>query len=213
MCPVFLGTLIETLHGPLPVEDLQARDRVRTLNGTYEPIRWSGARRLTPAQLQANPKLRPILIRADTLGMGYPRQDLRVSPQHRVLVSSRIAMRMLGCKEVLIPAHKLVPLTGIEVLEDAPEGVAYWHILFDDHQIIWSNGTPSESLFTGPEALRAVSCEGREEIQTLFPKICKADFKPVSARHIPEQGKRVKKLIQRHQANNMPLYCPTLSTS
>ncbi len=122
-------------------------------------------------------------------------------------------MRMLGCKEVLIPAHKLVPLTGIEVLEDAPEGVAYWHILFDDHQIIWSNGTPSESLFTGPEALRAVSCEGREEIQTLFPKICKADFKPVSARHIPEQGKRVKKLIQRHQANNMPLYCPTLSTS
>lgn len=201
------GTLIETLQGPKRVETLTTKDQVLTYDGSYEPIRWIGSRRLSSAQLEANPKLKPIQIRADALGTGFPMQDLSVSPQHRVLVSSRIAMRMFGSRDVLIPARKLLPLSGVDIVENTAGGVEYWHILFDDHQIIWSNGTPSESLFTGPEALKAVSPDGREEIQKLFPQVCKPDFKPNAARHIPEKGKRVRKLVQRHQANNIPLYC------
>ncbi|MBT3141137.1 hemolysin [Phaeobacter gallaeciensis] len=201
------GTLIETLQGPMRVETLTTRDQVLIYDGSYEPIRWIGSRRLSSAQLEANPKLKPIQIRADALGTGFPMQDLSVSPQHRVLVSSRIAMRMFGSRDVLIPARKLLPLSGVDIVENTAGGVEYWHILFDDHQVIWSNGTPSESLFTGPEALKAVSPDGREEIQKLFPQVCKPDFKPNAARHIPEKGKRVRKLVQRHQANNIPLYC------
>ncbi|MDA9789709.1 Hint domain-containing protein [Amylibacter sp.] len=201
------GTLIETLQGPVCVEDLKVADQVLTYDFGYKPIRWIGARNISPAQLKENPKLKPVLIRADALGMGYPKQDLVVSPQHRVLVSSTVAMRMFGSKDVLIPAQKLLPLAGVEILDNAKYGVEYWHILFDDHQIIWSNGTPTESLFTGPEAMKAVSSEGRRELKTLFPKICKTDFKPISARHIPQKGAMVKKLVQRHQENNKPLYC------
>lgn len=201
------GTLIETSQGIVPVEDLKAADQVLTYDCGYKPIRWIGSCNLSCAQLQANPKLKPILIRADALGMGYPKQDLIVSPQHRVLVSSRIAMRMFGTKDVLIPAQKLLPLAGIDILHDTTDGVEYWHILFDDHQIIWSNGTPTESLYTGPEAFKAISLEGCEEIQTLFPEMCEPDFKPVSARYIPEKGRQMKKLVQRHRANSMPLYC------
>ncbi|AML53633.1 hypothetical protein RC74_11130 [Falsihalocynthiibacter arcticus] len=201
------GTLIETLQGPKPVEGLKLGDMVLTYEGDYEPIRWIGARSLSAAQLQAHPKLKPILIRSGALGVGYPIQDLSVSPQHRVLVSSRIAMRMFGSKDVLIPAHKLLPLAGIDVLNNTTEGVEYWHFLFDDHQVVWSNGAPTESLFTGPEALNALSPEGREEVHTLFPETRKPNFKPNSARHIPEKGMRMKKLVQRHQANNVPLYC------
>ncbi|WP_254055826.1 Hint domain-containing protein [Ruegeria sp. EL01] len=207
------GTLIETLQGPVPVEHLKATDQVLTYDCGYKPIRWIGSRSLDHSQLQANPKLKPILIRAKSLGVGYPKHDLIVSPQHRVLVSSRIAMRMFGSSDVLIPAHKLLPVAGIDVLYNTTDGVVYWHILFDGHQIIWSNGAPSESLFTGPEALKAVSAEMREEIQTLFPEMCEPDFKPISARHIPQKGKWMKKLVQRHQANNMPLYCETVSAS
>ena len=201
------GTLIETLQGPTAVENLKVGDKVLTYDGDYEPIRWIGARRVSAPQLQAHPKLKPILVRANALGLGYPMQDLRVSPQHRILVSSRIANRIFGAKDVLIPAHKLLPLAGVEVVENTPDGVEYWHILFDNHQMVWSNGTPSESLFTGPEALKALSRKAREEIKTLFPEICKPDFKPDAARYMPDKGKRVKNLVQRHQANNMPMYC------
>jgi hypothetical protein len=200
------GTLIETARGAVPVEDLKLTDKVRTYDRGDQLMCWIGACRVTPAQLHKNSKLRPIMIGADALGAGYPKQDLIVSPQHRVLVSSAIAMRMFGRKEVLVPANKLLPLHGVNTVTDSPDGVEYWHILFDQHEIIWSNGTPTESLFTGPEALKAVSPERRAEIQTLFPEICTPGFKPTSARYIPEKGKLMKKLVQRHHANKKPLF-------
>lgn len=199
-------TWIETLLGPERVNELECGDQVLTYDNGYKSIRWIGSRCLSNAQLQANPKLKPILIRSDALGPGYPAQDLIVSPQHRVLVSSAIAMRMFGRKEVLIPANKLLPLPGVDVVHDNPDGVEYWHILFDNHEIVWSNGVPTESLFTGPEALKAVSAESRLEIQTLFPEICDRDFKPMSARYIPDKGRLMKTLVQRHHANGQPLY-------
>lgn len=206
--PCFVsGTLIETQNGPVRVEDLQAEDQVLTYDHGYQPIRWIGSRTLDQATLRQNPKLKPILIRADALGAGFPKQDLIVSPQHRVLVSSAIAMRMFDCKEVLIPANKLLPLNGVETLNSGSETIQYFHILFEDHEIIWSNGSPTESLFTGAEALKAISPEGREEIETLFPEICDPDFKPKSARFIPEKGRRMKKLVERHRSNNQPLFC------
>lgn len=202
------GTLIETAQGPVRIEDLKVKDQVLTYDHGNQPIRWIGACRVSLAQLEAHPNLKPILIRADALGAGYPKQDLIVSQQHRVLVSSIVAMRMFGCNDVLVPAKKLLALNGIEIREDNPDGVEYWHLLFDDHQVIWSNGAPTESLFTGPEALKAVSLAGRAEIKALFPEICKPDFKPISACHVPENGKLMKKLIQRHHANSKPLYAP-----
>ncbi|WP_341366254.1 Hint domain-containing protein [Yoonia sp. BS5-3] len=200
------GTLIETAQGHVRVENLSTGDKVLTHDQGYHPIRWIGSCYVSGVQLADQPRLRPILIRADALGAGYPKHDLIVSPQHRVLVSSAIAMRMFGRKEVLVPAKKLLPLDGITALDDMPNGVTYWHVLFDDHQVIWSNGAPTESLFTGPEALKALSHHARQEIETLFPEICKPDFEPVSAHYIPLTGKRVKKLVTRHQMNNKPLY-------
>ena len=201
------GTLIQTLQGLVRIEDLKATDQVLSYDNGYKPIRWIGSCNISGAQIQANPNIRPILIRADALGMGYPKQDLVVSPQHRVLVSSPIAKRMFGCKDVLVPAKKLLPLHGVEIIECNPDGVTYWHMLFDDHQIVWSNGAPTESLYTGAEALKAISPERRVEIQTLFPEICDPNFVPVSARYIPEKGRLMKQLIQRHQKNNKPVYC------
>ena len=195
------GTMIKTIDGERAIETLTVGDRVLTMDGNYQEIRWIDSLGLDSIDLQMNPRLKPIIIRADALGAGFPEQDLIVSPQHRIFVRSTIAERMFDTREVLIPANKLLTLDGIDILEHNPDGVEYWHMLFDDHQIVWSNGTPSESLFTGPEALKAVSPEGRLEIQTLFPKICDPDFQPRPARFIPEKGKLMKKLAQRHQAN------------
>src|SRR5690606_41194845 len=68
--------------------------------------------------LAMNPKLCPVRITAGALGNGMPEQDLMVSPQHRVLIRSKIALRMFNITEVLIPAIKLCDMDGIEQVTD-----------------------------------------------------------------------------------------------
>ena len=97
-------------------------DLVRTLDHGLQPVRWVGARRLSAAELAAAEKLRPIRIRAGALGPGTPRADLLVSPQHRVLVRSRIAQRMFGTDEVLVAAKQLLQIDGIDN-DNRPQGV------------------------------------------------------------------------------------------
>jgi Ca2+-binding RTX toxin-like protein len=200
------GTLIATINGLRPVQDLTVGDRVITMDNGYQEIRWIGSNRVLPAGLSANPKLVPIRIQAGALGGGMPEQDLLVSQQHRVLVRSQIAKRMFGTNEVLIPANKLLAIDGIDIaLDTEATGVEYWHFLFDAHQVVWSNGAPTESLFTGPEALKSVSPEAREEIFTLFPEIALPGYVASSGRYIPERGKLMKELVQRHLKNHKPL--------
>ncbi len=198
------GTMIATRKGLVAVEDLQIDDAVTTMDHGYRPIRWIGSRVLDTTDLAANPKLRAIRIRAGALGNNLPERDLRVSPQHRVLVRSRIAERMFGATEVLVAAKQLLELDGFEIDTDAAD-VEYFHMLFDEHEIVFSNGAPTESLFTGPEALKSVAPEAREEILTLFPELSEVDFKPAPSRPIPESGRLARKLAARHLANRKPL--------
>ena len=199
------GTLIGTLLGPVRVEDLKAGDDVLTLDTGTQKIRWIGSTHRDSIDLAADPKLRPVRISAGALGEGLPAQDLLVSRQHRVLVRSPIAQRMFDSSEVLLPAIKLIDLDGIDIAEDV-DAVEYFHILFDRHEIVCSNGAWSESLFIGPEALQAVPPASAQEIKKLFPEICEPGYEPASARHIPETGKLMRKLVARHKKNNKPLY-------
>ena len=198
------GTLIETPGGLTPIEQLRAGDMVLTMDDGPQPIRWIGSNDIAPEVLAQQPRLRPIRIRAGALGLNMPKRDLMVSPQHRVFVRSIVANRMFGNFEVLVPANKLVTCDGIEIANDMVD-VSYWHMLFDKHQIVWSNGAPTESLFAGPQAMLAVSPEASEEIKSLFPHILEPDFVPVSARMIPEKGKQIRKLALRHQQNKKDL--------
>ena len=197
------GTLIATADGPRPIEELKIGDLVETRDNGLQPIRWTGARHLSAAELEANPKLRPIRIRKGALGRGLPAADLVVSPQHRVLVRSRIAQRMFGADEVLVAAKQLCQIDGIEVAEDMAS-VAYHHIMFDRHEVVISNGAETESLFTGPEALRAVGPAAREEIFTLFPELATGDYTPEAARLLPS-GRLGRKLAVRHLQNGIAL--------
>jgi hypothetical protein len=197
------GTLILTQQGERPVEDLAPGDLVQTRDHGLQPIRWAGKRVLSPAELAANPKLRPIRIRKGALGRDLPAADLVVSPQHRVLVRSRIAQRMFGADEVLVAAKQLCQIDGIEVAEDMA-GVAYHHIMFDRHEVVISNGAETESLFTGPEALKAVGAVALTEILTLFPELANENHRPEAARTIAI-GRRARQMAERHARHAMTL--------
>jgi hypothetical protein len=200
------GTLIRTIDGEMPVESLKLADQILTLDDGYQPLRWIGSKSLDTNHLKQNPKLRLIRIQAGSLGEGFPKKDLIVSPQHRILVRSKIAERVFGATEVLIPAKKLLPLTGIEIQQENPAGVRYFRLMFSRHQIIFSNGSPTETLYFGPMVLKALPLESCLEIRALFPEICGPQYHQKPARPIMESGILARKLVERHQKNSKPMF-------
>ena len=188
--------LIDTDSGPVPAGNLKAGDLVRTRDAGLQPVRWVGRRVLTEAEFEAAPNLRPIRIRAGALGRNTPAADLVVSPQHRVPIRSKIARKMFGTEEVLVAAKQLLQLDGVDIRDDVETGVEYFHMLFDRHEVIWSEGAQTESLFLGEQALASLTDEGRREILTLFPEL--RDGLPDSGARPFLSGRQGRGLAQRH---------------
>ncbi len=186
------GTRIETPIGAVAVDDLSIGDLVMTKDRGACPIRWIGRR-----TVRATGTFAPVRIRTGALGQAAPERDLVVSQQHRVMLSSKIAERLVGSREVLVAAKKLVGCEGVSLVEDMHE-VTYHHILLDTHEIIFADGLATESLLAGPMALASFNAETLGEIRTLFPDF--EDKANVPARQIVS-GKPLKVLLARHEKN------------
>jgi hypothetical protein len=200
------GTLIRTEMGEEVVEQLAKGQLLPLWAGGSARVRLVLQRSLTAQDLQRHPNLRPIRILAGALGQGLPKRDLLVSPQHRMLVASPVVKRMFGTDEVLIAATRLTVLPGIYV-DDTVEEVTYVHVVMDRHQVIFAEGCPSETLYTGPEALRSLTEEARQELFALFPDLSIRRGVPDPACLIPE-GKLQKQLISRIGKNAKRLLDP-----
>lgn len=205
--PVFVcfrnGTLILTDRGNVAVEDLKTGDMVMTRDHGPQPLRWIGSKHLPAALMQAFPQLRPVRIKAGALGHNLPERDLFVSQQHRILVNSKIAGRILGDNEVLVAAKFLTEIDGIDI-DDSAADLDYFHLLFDRHEIVVSEGAETESLFTGAEALRSVEPAARAEILALFPELLDRDHDRLPARRIGT-GREGRQLARRHSAKGREL--------
>ncbi|WP_322325999.1 Hint domain-containing protein [Cypionkella sp.] len=199
-----LGTLIDTPEGLRAVESLAVGDLVRTADHGAQVLRWINQRRVSGAGLQNAPQLRPIRIQAGALGEGCPQADLLVSPQHRMLVRSRIAQRMFDTDEVLVAAKHLVGLPGIAVAEDLAE-VTYVHFLCDQHEVVFANGAPTESLYAGPMTLRALGEAAVGEIMQLFPDLAQFDSFRLSPARPLVRGSDGRHMAARHLKNSAQL--------
>jgi len=155
------GTMIRTPFGERAVEDLRPGDLVVTRDGGVQPLRWVGKR-----SVDGTGKFAP--IRFDT-GVFANTRPLLVSPQHRMLYRGADAALMFDQSEVMASAKHLV--NDANVTRAPMRMVTYHHIMFDQHQIVFANGAPSESFHPGGQALRAVGDEAREELFALFPEL------------------------------------------
>lgn len=155
------GTLIETASGPRLVEDLAPGDLVCTATDGLQPLRWLYARPHAGHGAAA-----PILFKAGAIGN---RRDLIVSRQHRVRVKSWRSELLFGQPEVLVTAQDMV--NGCDIVERFGGAVTYYHLMFDTHQLIWSEGVLSESFQPGRYALGALEEEPRSQLFGLFPRL------------------------------------------
>jgi hypothetical protein len=160
--PCFVaGTMIRTPEGEVAVQDIVAGDLVLTHDNGPQPVRWVGRR-----QVPATGALAPICIRAGTFGA---HRTLLVSPQHRVLIRDSLAELLFGDTEVLVAAKDLVNDRSVMVKEGGT--VDYVHILFDDHQVVYSDGLATESFLPGPQTTKSFERQALAEICAIFPEL------------------------------------------
>lgn len=160
--PCFVaGTLIRTPDGERPVETLAPGDLVMTQDDGAQPLRWIGQRRV-----EAKGDFAPIRIAPNTFGT---HRELLLSPLHRVLIRDSLAELLFAEAEVLVAARDLVNDHSVRRIEGGT--VDYVHILFDRHQVVFSEGLQTESFLPGPQTAKSFEAEIVEEICTLFPEI------------------------------------------
>ncbi|WP_151720102.1 Hint domain-containing protein [Gemmobacter serpentinus] len=153
------GSLIATPSGPRLIEELQAGDRVLTLDHGAQVIRWIGRSRVCGLG-----PLAPVHIAPGALGND---RALLVSPNHRILLTSARAELLFGQPEVLVAARFLID--GKAVRQVPCLQADYLHLMFDRHELVSSAGIWSESLMTGPMALQSLDFAARAELQAIFP--------------------------------------------
>lgn len=161
------GTMITTNNGDMPIEQLCVGDMVASHDNGMQKITWIGNRKMSGND---NPKHTPIRIKKGALGENMPTRDLLVSPQHRILVTDWRAELMFGVSEVLVAAKYLVNDGSIRVATDL-DSFEYFHIMFDSHQTIFSEGLPTESFHPGDMAIQSLSEASRAEVLELFPEL------------------------------------------
>ena len=198
------GTLFETPDGPRQIEHLRPGDLLMTKDHGPQAIRWIWARHCPATEQQDNPALRPIRVAKGALGAGLPRRDLLVSRHHRLLLCSKIAKRMYGKPEVLAAAKDLTAIQGI----DTPPhmgSITYFHILMQQHEILFAEGTPAESLYLGQQTLHAIEPEARDELQQIFGPDWDGFLQtPPPPARLLVCGPKTRNMAERHRKNNKP---------
>lgn len=146
-----LGARVTMADGTLcAIEGLEVGMLIRTRDHGAQPLRWIG--RVT---LPAHGSFGPVTFPAGSIGnLGA----LTVGPLQRIFLYQRGEDRLGSRSEVLVQAQYLVD--GRRVLQRDVGFVEYFSLVFDQHQIIYVEGIPVESLLVSratrdrlPEAL------------------------------------------------------------
>jgi hypothetical protein len=131
------GTRILTAEGEIAVEKLAVGDLVKTLDGSFQPIRWIGHRFVDCLRHPQPESILPVVIAPHAFGQNMPARPLTLSPDHAVYAEG-----------VLIPVKHLV--NGESIRQIAVSELTYFHIELPEHAVIFAEGMTAESyLETG----------------------------------------------------------------
>lgn len=155
------GALIDTPDGPRAIETLAVGDQVLTQDNGVAVLRWIGSR-----TVRAKGEFAPVRIAKGTLGA---LRDHYVSPQHRMLVTGWQAELLFGESEILVPAKALVNDQTVRI--SPRHEVTYFHLLFDEHEIVTADGVQSESFYPSEMGMNGIAQQTYDEVISLFPEL------------------------------------------
>lgn len=164
------GTHIRLEDGEKRVEHLVEGDGIQTRDNGVQKVLWIGVRHISGARLYAMPELRPVRIRTNALGSERPDQDLIVSPQHRMLIKGAGARDLFNEDEVLVAAEDLIDDRKV-VRDHSLREVTYYHMLLENHELVWANGIETESFHPANTAMDSVEASQRARLIEMFPEL------------------------------------------
>jgi Hint domain len=130
------GTKILTDVDETAIENLEVGDLVSTVSGQLRPIKrvisWKVERQ---ANQDWTDDVAPIKVCRSALAPNVPHRDLYLSPAHALYLDG-VLMRVSG----LVNGRSIVCCSKRE--EDR---LSYFHLEFEDHQVILAEGAPVES--------------------------------------------------------------------
>lgn len=154
-------TPILTPEGERAAGDLRVGDQVMTRDHGAQPILWLGRRTLSFDG--SNAAQRPVAISAHAFGAESPRQALRLSPQHRLLLEIDGAATFVAAKGLL--GH---PAVSQDLTCDS---VTYISILCPTHTVIRAAGLPCESFYPGPQGLELLGWNEKLALAAVYPGV------------------------------------------
>jgi len=216
------GMRIAVPSGETPVERIRVGDSVLTGNGP-QLVSWISSSRkdsanvapvvFTPAALAS-----PALSLAE--GARPPERPLKVSQQHCMVVTDDRARAFIGTDTFLLAAKHLI--NGDTIYLDHSAGdVEYFHLMFEQHQIVVAEGAWSESFYPGPEALKNLTAAQKQDIYeaapdlmddpthgygpTALPRLTGGEYKRLLQGKGPTPGQQLRRQqLQRVTADDMP---------
>ncbi|MBC7738717.1 MAG: Hint domain-containing protein [Candidatus Saccharibacteria bacterium] len=154
------GTMITMHNGKQrAIENLKAGDKLLTRDHGKQPVRWIGH-----ARLRAVGAFAPVVIPAGTLGNAG---DLILSQHHRVFLYQRQRLAGLTTSELLVQARHFVDDERVYLREGGY--VDYFSLVFDQHEIIYAEGIPLESLMVNDATVNRLPPEIAAEVKAQFP--------------------------------------------
>ena len=155
------GTMIRTPKGEVAIDELCVGDEVSTLDHGAQKILWIGKTKIKPTG-----DLAPIYIAKGALGN---HRELLVSPEHRMLLTDPKISILFDHEAMLASAKSLVD--GVNIYEKSVGEVTYFHLMFDQHEIVFAEGAPSESFYLEAGSASGLVNDVKKELLALFPSL------------------------------------------
>src|SRR5262245_9394576 len=165
------GTRILTPKGEVKVEDLTVGDLVATIDGTAKAIKWIGNWSIANTTPERWPgEVLPIKVSRSALDQMIPHTDLFLSPFHSVYIDG-----------LLVPVRNLV--NGRSIVHCSAvdsDSIEYFHVELFKHDVIFSEGAPTETLFveasceafrTLPDRWRADPASNIHQLRSFAPRV------------------------------------------
>ncbi|MGJ8627724.1 MAG: Hint domain-containing protein [Sulfitobacter sp.] len=177
------GTLIQTVHGDVAIEDLQPGDMINTTSGEPSKLVWIGSTSFSP--IDAGRRIPLISIMPDSFGQSRPSSVLTVGPGARVLHTPHHLRSEAGSARMLTPVREL--LDGVNVIEVVPPTpVRLFHICLERHAAVHAGGIEMETFHPGAGAMRSLPHSLQGRFLSMFPRIGHiSDFGPLAHPRAP----------------------------
>ncbi|MFW2588644.1 Hint domain-containing protein [Sagittula sp. SSi028] len=151
-------TPIQTPDGWRRADSLSDGDQVMTYQGP-RPLIWTAQRRVA-AHNSINA---PVVIPSGVLGA---RAVIRLSPLHRVMVTSPMAQLLFGSQHVLLAARHLLHLPQVRQRRQAT--INYVHLMTRRHTALRCPGLWCETFQAGPWARRMLPQSDRIRLESVY---------------------------------------------